>query len=1014
MQQKIDAAIYAPLEEEYRALQKKFRPQKSFDGDSFVGYYTNSRDGNLIAVFHAFEWGNDAAQVAVREFIKENPCRLFVCAGIAGAITKDAKLGDVFYSKEIVDLTQRLKVSGSGDKKKSKIEYDPETVSCSSVIQKNLDRSRLTAAGLKSSFEQWQDACSLINGGKLATFNLSKLKTTLDEAKRPTATNGKIASTNMVLADQTAVDDVRKCGRKIACVDTESAGFAKACKDLEIPHTMVVRGISDFADESKKITEDEFKNVFRDVAASNVTMFLDIHIDGIIKSANDYETKSAKSNCIRIEDRIDENENKNRAELNRRSVVFKTVHQKSSVPVPRLRERFEYSSDSKDDAPEEVEIEDALENSRRILVKIPENYPDRALPWLYANLLPDGNLRKKFTIALCVSEEEFGPPNNNLDAQLDNAGLLHAKNNKNFEIVFILPDLKLGSRTKSAFLSKSLEDFENASVVIFSSKYDDDIFDNELYQHLSPSVFDVVGISYAAITRFVSSNFEIPLSESEVLATRLVSTFKNHRMNVHPTYLASIQKDTVTSFIEANQRGELIELAVAGILSLLVSGDESDVRLRRTTRERFLSELAVEIYCEKRIFSRPDLEAYVSDFAQEMAFDISPREFIASYEDNGIISFDKDHADINIPVIKSYMLSKGLSRKPKKAKQYFDLNEILFDFSTFDLYCEFSEDLTIADDIIQRLSDSKEYFESKIAKYSDTVEDGNFDSFLISKNLNIDDVSADLQKRAERLVEASDLVDEKQARIDIQGEIARSEHAKKVDISDNNKFFEEHLSITRLIAGAIMLGAAAEKINASKKTEIIESLLNVASLIITDLLTITSRFSVEDALKEIFPAVEAQMSIKDGERFTSEELRQLVEILVGEWEYHQAARPIQFILSILIETGRTNVLLQPIKRAQLSGLLQEFLRTGWAADMSPSTEQELVRELSKRMQRQPFLRLVYALFAVNRSYWFHSQPKHRKAISENVNEILLPLKLNLKTTDTRRRISKTRVKKKKR
>lgn len=256
----IDAVIYTPLDEEFEMLRSRFIPDTDINGQNFTGYIGYGRCRERVAVVVGFDWGNDHAYSVMHEVLSLYHPKIAVCIGIGGGISKDAKLGDVFYSSQVLDLTQRLKYEK--DKKGvHRTKYDPEPYESSERLKRALDRSRLSSAG-KSPYKNWVRSCELVNDGLLAGHNTSLLGHPTTYFRTPTAKAGKVASTNAVLADENAVEDVRACGRKMACVDTEGAGFARACSKQNLRMHIVIRGISDMADETKKLQKRNSKTYF--------------------------------------------------------------------------------------------------------------------------------------------------------------------------------------------------------------------------------------------------------------------------------------------------------------------------------------------------------------------------------------------------------------------------------------------------------------------------------------------------------------------------------------------------------------------------------------------------------------------------------------------------------------------------------------------------------------------------------------------------------------------------------
>ncbi|NSY61881.1 hypothetical protein [Agrobacterium tumefaciens] len=989
----VSAVIYTPLMEEFSSLQVRFKPETDVNGDCYTGYLSNMSDGKQVLIVVGFEWGNDAAYAVMHEVLKSYTCDMAVCIGIAGGISSDAKLGDVFYSRQVLDLTQRMKQEKV--KGVTRIKYDPEPYPSTEAIAKSLDRSRLSATGA-TPYSAWKKACALVNEGRLVGISTTSLGHPTSHFWTPEAYSGKVASTNMVLADSQAVEDVKECGRKMACVDTESAGFARACSTIPNLPNIVIRGISDTADEQKKITENEFKNVFRAIAASNATLFLFHNLGRMLDSV---KLKPTSEIAVKEDPQaaaISSNEKIIKDELTKRSLVFKTLENEQKMPVPRLRNIGTLSDAENSKRPPELEIEQVLSENNRVLIQLPNHYPDAALPWLFGHLLTEATLHNRYTIPVFVKWLEFGPPKNNLDAQLDERGLAFAKNSKIHHLVFVILDVKLGSKSKAQYLTKEASTFENATIVLFPDRNETNVVENEIEQHFSPEVFQVEGISFTSVTRYVQNNFGMPMDEAEMVAARLMSTFRNYRLKVHPTFLVSIQKDTVVSFIDANQRGELIELAVAGLLSLLVADDPSRVKLKRGTRERFLAQLAVNIYSEKIQYDKDGLERHVENYAKEMGFDIEPKQFIGVFVDKGIIAFEGGKAEIAVPVIRTYMLAKGLVANGAKGLKYFDFNQSKFDYATFDLFSEFNNDPSLYSLISKKLDESISFFEEKISKYNSKIEDGKYRSKLLSRTLDFSKMSEELTKVAEQLLEVTSLVSEKQAKLDVQSEIARSSTAKSIDISDPESFQAEHIAITRFFAAVVMLGAAAEKMLDTDKIEVIQKVLKLTALISTDLLTIYSSFDVESAVKEAITKIRESGAITFDEDGAEEQFEKYVEMVASEWEFNMAAHPIHTMLAVLCETGRTNVLISPISRSTTTSDLEEFFRASWAFDMDPIGQSNLPRELSKSLGSSPFLRMVFGISTINRIYWFHHGKSKKEALLKGVNELFKPLSIESK------------------
>ena len=163
--------------------------------------------------------------------------------------------------------------------------------------------------------------------------------------------------------------------------------------------------------------------------------------------------------------------------------------------------------------------------------------------------------------------------------------------------------------------------------------------------------------------------------------------------------------------------------------------------------------------------------------------------------------------------------------------------------------------------------------------------------------------------------------------------------------------------------------------------------MDLAGLICTDLLTIFSDFDEESASEYVIEELKKNKGLEFDDDEAKAEFERFVKLIVSEWEFGQAATPILFLISILCETGRTNVLLSPIVRASTKNKLESFLKTFWAFDMDPIGKKGLPKELSKKMGRSPLLRMSFALSALNRIYWYHHGKEEKSAMAAGVDEI---------------------------
>ena len=994
----LDVIIYAPLEAEYNGVQKSFPAGVEINGTDFTGYMVHEDFGLKIAVVMGFEFGNAASQDVWREVLSKYNPKVAICVGIAGGVSKDAQLGDVYYASSVIDLTQRAKIhsNGSGEIQKA---YEPVTNQTSQNIRKELDRLRLSV-NTKSMYRTWQNDCDLRNRGTLARVDqakLTSLKTTSRSFSKPQAMPGAIASTNEVIASKRALEDLKRANRKTSCVDTESAGFMRELKRHPDIDVMVVRGISDLADEGKADLEEIFEEVFRTLAINNAVSFLLSCITSVFPSSTDIKTNKKASQVDAektiLKEMLWKNENELSNELVIRSPMHKIVEVEiESLPVPRLRFERPVELIADEDPVTEAEIEDVLSIYDRIFVEMPITYPDTALPWHYASLLAKAPIRDRMTVPVIVEWSNFAPPNRTIQKHIESLGLSTIINRPDYQLVLIFPDFREYSENKTKFLSECLSEIKNACCIFFSNDRSASPYNSHLDQILSPEVLTVQTISFAATARYMSEALEMEESDAEVSAKRLMTAFAGHRLPLHPSYLAPINKDILSRLLNASRRGELVQITVTALLTLMVADDESAIRISVTGREDFLINLAVEIYAYKKQFSYNDLKEYVSELDKKMNYGIKPKEFIDTFVKSNIITVVDDKVAFPIPIIKSYMLSKGLLKDTHAAKIYFDFDDDKFDLNTFGLYTDKQTNCYNS-----RIKKSIDYFENKISDYDEATIEGRYSSRFLNRNLDLAELSKDISDGAEALVEAKSLASEKQALLDIQDEVSQTSTAKETSFANIEEFKDEYSAAQYFTIASMLLGNASERLNGKIKDEMIGLLLKLGGLMITDILTIRSSFKFDEAVGHVKnKLIESNnLEIKEEDQAA---FHDFVELVIAQWDFDNALHPLLYFTHILCETGGSNILLTPLNDAKTKNALSEFLRTAWAFDMDPVTQKSMPKELSKMLGNSPFLRMAFAIFFYHRSYWFHSKPETRQLLADGVNAVLKPLPIPLKAS----------------
>lgn len=522
-------------------------------------------------------------------------------------------------------------------------------------------------------------------------------------------------------------------------------------------------------------------------------------------------------------------------------------------------------------------------------------------------------------------------------------------------------------------------------------------------------VYSVCDISFLEISNFVQHAFSMNSIESEVVAKRLWDTFLSFDMAAHPTYFAGIPKETLTALLQANRRAELLQLAVDGFLTILVADDPAKVSLSRTTRSRFLSDLATELHIERRTYSRSKLVQRVTEFAKLQDFNIDPIGFIKDFEDKGILHFEQDSVHFSLSFIERYLLAKSLSENEDLAQRYFDFTSHLFDFQIFDIYCE----LNPHDTVIRSLDQS---VESSLSTLGSLAAD---EHILLTNDLNPQILKslAKVQTLQERLSKAADDVrndrsdkDRKQKLLDVTQRV-RNSAAKHVGAETEEEATEREIALDNglknFALATMLLGSGSEYLQANKKRDLSTQLVNLGASL-TDIWT-RERSEIDfDAFREELLSDDAldYCREKGNGQIDEEEIRSIIPIMIDFIEIQAVSEPVRRVIGLLCEQARPKVLSESLKYTNPQSEVAQILHALWATDIDPAEGKAKLVGLIKSMKPVTFFRSILALHCLARTTWSHWNKPDRLSLLNVAEMFLQPLPNAMDKAKEIRRIKK--------
>jgi nucleoside phosphorylase len=1012
-----DAIVVIPLEEEFETALSYCTVVEDLSNSNHIRFSISIPNAPLdILLIKQAMMGKTACQSAVLDCLTDFDTGVLFCVGIAGALSTDIDIGDICYSGSIIDVTDNAKTVDTSKTKQDTtlspfIYYSPRELTIPLMLDRLLPDS-------KSEHDAWLNACKETAQRLLPSeFHGRNGK----NIGRPIVKEGAIAC-GQVSGSLEYNKKLKGIDRKVLAIETESGGLFSIASQRGIP-AVTIRGISDYADVDKTRLERDTGNNARKLAAANACSFL-VHQMGTQRLRAYLGARRAKRPnnepplpllATPIVDKVEAALIRLNEDIGTRSRELSagyTPHSPSyRLPVPRIRILDTRSGDPEAIERQPVEVRDALKSARILTLQVPREYPDLSLSWIIANDLLSSQINEKQLIPCVVEANTLQKPRFGI-AELIDPEILRLTHVENALLVFIIDDFKFVSRSRLEFLHEQIRCWPDAKFIVLTHGKGSIVLESATTN--AASTAEVGELSFREMAYFVQKTFEMTAPASEVVAARLYETFRKYSVPVHPSYFAGIPRNMLRALLQANRRAELIELAVAGYLSFVVAEDVGPVSLSRTTREKFLTELAYEIKVEAREFTEAALTTYAESFAKKFDYPISPARFVALFIEKGILHRDaNDRVQFTLPFMESYLLAKRFTEDPSDVDKYFTLRAEEFDHRSFTLYAEMGVSETIIENISRQLDRSIEQLAARDGGES-ILLDTAFCPPLLARQERLRAIQHMLRQAEDDVRNERDQSREKQRLLDTTDSIRSSLAARRdaaqdgsSNVNDENKVEDEAAAVW--VVAVSLLGAGAERLEATTKRELVGKTVTLAQLII-DKWTRAARDTDYQTIKDELLNDEKFIKnlAKSGTSQDIEHAEVIVERLVDLCEYVMLISPIAKVLSYLCEEARDNVLAESIVNTGVDGELNELIQNMWLSDINPTRGRAGLLRSIRSLPRSIFLRSAITNYIMARVYWRHWRKGDRLILLNAADESLRGVGVQYKTSELQRRIEKLR------
>lgn len=1003
MKKRFDVAVVVPLDEEFETALSHFRFVADLSTPQRVRFEMAVPEVELsILLVKQNVMGRTECSIATMDIVDEFDVGMLVCLGIAGGLSSDVSIGDICRTGEIVDLLDNAKVTNATTKKGAKgqrsatgqqIAFSPTHYATPVELSVALDLDRLLPER-RESYDVW-----IKSRGDYARSHLSGEFIGKD-GKRESVGNPVVRHGSIACASVSDSSDynkaIKKLDRKILAVETESGGLFSIADRHQIP-ALTIRGISDYAGQGidKSKFEQQTKNKARLVAASNASSYLARQLTNpklsqfLVCRRGPIPVLGA-SLALTVVDRLANAIVSQSAQFDDhlKDLAPGFSLQGYRIPVPRVRitngkgDAFGVGPDAA------IELREIVKLGRVTVVELPPQYPDRSLAYIAARDLLMLEIPDRQVVPSVVEARDLHRPNRGILVAAD-AQVIAFKDAPEALLTFVVNDFDFSSRTQTEFLLNEVNALPNAKFIVVSRSKSNVVAENEFVRSTGALVASLEDVSFVETAHFLQKNFQMSGPEAEVVAIRLHDTFSKFKLSAHPSYFAGIPASTLTAILRANRRAELIELAVAGYLSFVVADDDEPLALSRTTREKFLTQLAFEMNVNKRSFSPDQLVAFASEFAVRFDFKISSVRFVHAFVDKGILFFDGNRVLFTLTFMESFLLAKKLHGEPAEALKYFRLGEKRFDLRTFALYAELGISTELLDEIQSRLDAAIDCIP---AAETPLLLTNDVQPLLLAKQDRVAAIQSRLQRAIEDVTNDRDASQEKQRLIDAAERIrklASLRSQETVEVKEEEKRTAEQDAVEVWFVTILLLGSGAERLEAEIKRKLVGKIIRLSSLILDDWTRESVTVDYQRLKAELREDVDLLQSLAKSESESDlAEAKRTIDGLVDLLEYSFVTQPFRVIVQGLSEEARDMVLAESVINTKVSGLFENLLKALWLSDLDTPIGIKKLNAALKQLPGAKLLRMTLASFLITRVYWRHWDKASRLKLLNAAKETL--------------------------
>ena len=933
--------------------------------------------------------GSQSAASSAEDAIRDFKPNLIVVLGIAGNLSNDIQLCDVVVADWIADVLHNSKYTENNGKQSTEFSPDFYQVHPSYTAQFVF---LTTNPFRKEAYEHWQTAA-----GSEAASNGIKL------SEKPSLHIGMIVC-GPVTASVSLKRQFSAIHRKVQAIETESGGVFHVAGNRQI-HAIAIRGICDNADSKKNTLEMQSKGLIRRIAMENAVHVFSIFLNSqqAVSAIFSHQTNGSAQQSLEFAlphtfDPMSEIFTDVRSNLEEHCPEYKNQKDGAYLPIPRARKIIASDDFNAPEFHRPEEILKRLREDRKIIVHLDRSFPSASFSWGVANSLLGQQINGKPIVPIVLEGREIKPPKNGLGWHLSNRLTDHL-DPELYQTVFIIEEPPFMSRSKLRFLIKETNSEAGAMFLFHTKASEHAPAISEFARETNSVEHKIAPVSFSELSLFIQKTFMMKQPEADTVATKLVDTFRRFRLETHPSYFAGIQEETLAALINANRRSELVD----GLLSLIVATDTSVYALRRTTRERFLQKVAVELYVGQKPISHSRLVEIAETFIVENAFPGTTAQIIDPFFSAGLLFLDGSRVTFSHYYVECYLVANYMSSHEEDAKAFFDPSRDDMNVYVFDLYCEIGPHASVLQSVfdfaVASIEMTKQHYPGKhvylapptdLARLTNRGQIERMTRGLMDKgkHLEAEDNTEEVRATKQRLLDT-----DRHVRTEVTDKKPSRKNPSSAELATEFKCLDDLSKSLNLIGVAI--GAGSEQISGETKKSFAAVLVRVAD-VFSDVWTRNRlRTDFASARKELMSDTQIWEFMREhelpDELFT--EIKNTIDVMLTSHEINFISEPMTRVLWDLTNLAGFRVLEPVVADLKTQSEMELFFRYAWLLEVNGKVTKDSIKEYFKRYRGTEIIRVAFGAHLLLRIFWQHYRTAAARDFFVVANRILRPLGL---------------------